>query len=89
MSYRQRAKDLIELALDEGASEAERLSAALKAAKLIRKYDLLSSPLDLIESENETIQAVKGIFETLSNPKLVKNVKKVGERLGVRRRRRT
>lgn len=88
MSNRQRAKDLIELALDDGASEAERLSAALKAIRLIRKHDLLSSPLDLIDTENETVQAVKGIFETLTNPKLVKNVKKVGERFSGRRRRR-
>lgn len=88
MSNRQRAKDLIELALDEGAPETERLSAAVKAVKLIRKYDLLSSPLDLLSSENETINAVKGIFETLSDPKLVKNVKKVGERFSGRRRRR-
>lgn len=86
MSYRQRAKDLIELALDDGAPEPERLSAALKAVKLIQKHDLLASPLDLIDSKNETVQAVKGIFEVLTNPKLTKNVKKVGERLRRRRR---
>jgi hypothetical protein len=88
MNNRQRAKDLLELAFDDGAPEPERLSALVKAGKLIVKYDLLSSPLSFLDSENETLQAAKGVFETLSDPTLMKNLKKIGGRLGSNRRRR-
>jgi hypothetical protein len=83
---RQKARDLIELALDESTTDEERISAAMKAAKLIRKHDLLSSPLDgLLDSDNETVQAASNIFEVLTDPKLAKSVKKVADQFRRRR----
>jgi hypothetical protein len=82
---RQKARDLIELAVDERTPEKERLSAAVKAVALIRKHDLLASPLDMLSGENETVQAAKSILEVLTDPKLTKNVKKVAERFRHRR----
>jgi Mn-dependent DtxR family transcriptional regulator len=79
-ALRQKTKDLIELAVDESTTDKERLSAAMKAIALIRKHDLLSSPLDMLGGDNETVQAAKSIFETLADPKLTKNLKKVADR---------
>lgn len=85
-SPRQKAKDLIELAADIHTSQKERISAAIKAVALIRKHDLLASPLDgLLDSSDETVQAATNIFETLTNPKLVGNLKKVAGRFNRRR----
>jgi hypothetical protein len=80
MNSRQKARDLIELAVDERTPEKERLSAAVKAVALIHKYDLLVSPLDMLDSENETVSAAKSILEVLTDPKLTANVKKVASR---------
>jgi hypothetical protein len=75
---RQKAKDLVKLAIDERTPEKERIAAAFGALKIIDKYDLLSSPLDgIMQSDNETVQAAATIFETLTNPDLVSSVKKV------------
>lgn len=88
-SRRQKVKDLIELACDETGDEKERVAAAVKAVRLIRKYDLLSSPLDgLLSSDNETVSAAATIFETLTSPNLVNSVKRVGSHLSQARRRR-
>lgn len=87
---RRKAKDLIELAVDDSGNDKERVAAAMQAAKLIRKHDLLDSPLDgLMDSGDETVQAAHTIFETLTDPKLRQSVKKVADRFrrsGVRRR---
>lgn len=81
MTPRQKARDLIELAADERTPEKERLSAAIKAVALIRKHDLLASPLDgILDGGDETVQAAKSIFDTLTDPKLRNNVKKVADR---------
>lgn len=78
MNARQKARDLIELACDDRTPDKERLAAALKACKTIRDHDLLASPLDgLLSSENETVQAATDIFSRLTDPKLVKSMKKV------------
>lgn len=87
MNPRQKAKDLVELAVDERTPEKERLSAALKAVALIRKHDLLASPLDLLSSENETVQAVKSVAEVLFDPEFKNNVKKITSRFSGARRR--
>jgi len=79
-ALRQKAKDLLELAADESTTDKERISAAMKAGALIRKHDLLSSPLDMLGSDNETVQAAKSIFEKLADPKLAKDLKKVADR---------
>lgn len=87
-AQRQKVKDLIDLALDTRTPENERLAAGFKAIRLIRKYDLLASPLDgLLDSGDETVQAAASVFETLTNPKLVGNLKKVASRFNRRRRR--
>ena len=81
-ALRQKAKDLLELAADESTTDKERISAAMKAGALIRKHDLLSSPLDML-GKSETAQAAKEILEAL--PKLTKNAKKVRDTLFQRR----
>jgi hypothetical protein len=86
MNVRDRVKKLMATALDERGSDKERLNAAFAALKLIDENELLASPLDGIMSsiDNEHVQAAGSIFETLSNPAFVKNVKKVAA--AVRRR---
>jgi hypothetical protein len=79
-ALRQKVKDLVELAVDDSTTDKERVAAAMKAVVLIRKHDLLTSPLDILSSENETVQATKSILEVLTDPKLAKNVKKVADR---------
>lgn len=77
MSNRQKARDLVALAVDSNTSEAERLSAALKAVALIAKHDLLSSPLDILDGSNETIRAAKTVFDKITDPDLVGSLKKI------------
>lgn len=78
---RKKVKDLVELAVDDRTPDKERVAAAMRAVVLIRKHDLLSSPLDgLLDSDNETVQATRTIFEALTDPKLAKSVRKVAER---------
>lgn len=91
MSARQKARGLVQLALDESAGEKERVNAAMRCVKLIAKYDLLASPLDgLLDSDNETVSAAANIFQKLTDPTLVASVKKVSQKIGrahTRRRR--
>jgi hypothetical protein len=88
MSARQKARDLIELAAREDTPEKERVSAAVKAVALIRKHDLLSSPLDVMsEIDNDTVRAATSIFEKLTDPDLVDSVKHIGSALKRGRRR--
>ena len=91
MSARQKARDLVELAADVDTPDNERVAAAMKLVKLIRKYDLLASPLDgLMASDNETVQAATDIFSRMTDPSLVKSLKKVADQIGrVRQRRRS
>jgi hypothetical protein len=74
---RRKAKNLIELALDESTTDEERNNASMRAIKLIRKYDLLSSPLDGVLEGNETVQAIRGIVETITGPKFKGDLRKV------------
>ena len=75
---RQKAKDLMKLALDERTPEKERIAAAFGALKIIDKNELLSSPLDgIMAIDNESVQAAGSIFETLTHPNFIKSVKKV------------
>jgi len=90
MDTRQKAKDLINLALDESAkgNEKERIVAAFKALKIISDNGLLNSPLDgIMQSDNETVQAAASIFEKLTDPAFVKSVKKVASGFGRGKRR--
>ncbi len=86
---RQKALDLIELALDEGVTEEEGRSAAVKAVKFIDKYDLLASN----GSENDTVRAVSTAVGTVMEA--IDSVKKTADQFtrrggddGSRRRRR-
>jgi hypothetical protein len=89
MNPRQKAKKLIDLAFDEGTTEQERVSAMARALKIIRKYDLLASPLEgLLASDNETISAATNIIDRLTDPHFIGSVRKVASRISRARRRR-
>lgn len=86
--YRQKARDLIELAHDESTTEEERVSAAMKAVGLIYKHDLLASPLDdLLGSRNETVRAASTVIDKITDPDFIDSVKTIsGQVASVRRR---
>jgi hypothetical protein len=72
---RAKAKKLIEQALDDSVESAERAAFALRAIKIIEKYDLLSPPpLDGI-LENDTVRAVKAVADKFADPELVSGLK--------------
>ena len=79
---RQKALDLIDLALDEGTTVEERRTAAMQAVKFIDRNDLLTRPFE----GNETVQAAMNVAETLTNSDLVGNVKKLFDEVKRRRR---
>lgn len=74
---RDKAKKLIELALNEGAEPGERSSSAVRAIKIIRKYKLLDpTPLDGV-LENDTVRAVKTVADKLADPELMGGLKEL------------
>jgi hypothetical protein len=78
VNYRQKAKDLVKLAVDERTPEKERLSAMVAVVKLIHQHDLLSSPLDgLLNTDNETVQAAATLFGQVTSPDFIDSVKRV------------
>ena len=79
---RQKAQDLIDLALDEGTTIEERRNAAMRAVKFIDKYDLLSRPFE----GNDTIQAAVDVIDKLADPSIMDSFKKIGEKIGQMRR---
>lgn len=99
-AQRQKAKDLMAVALDErNSSEKERITAGFTALKMISKYGLLDSPLDgILDGANEDVMAAKNVVETLTGTDFVNSVKRVaravtggrggGDRGGGRRTRR-
>lgn len=69
MDVKQKAKDLIKLACDEGTAAGERLAAAKAADALIGQYKLLSgSPV------NVSASTVAGIIEKFTNPDFIEEV---------------
>lgn len=76
---KEKARRLIELAVDDGTPEAERDNAAFRAAKLIHKYDLLSSPLEDMLDRNETVQAAKTVIETVTSPDVLESIRTLGK----------
>jgi hypothetical protein len=92
MNERQKAKDLIALALDaRNNSEKECAAAAFQALKLIDKYDLLDSPLDGLlggfrGSDNATVKAVSNIVRRFTEPDAINDFKTVAGRGKGRRR---
>jgi len=88
MDKRQQVKDLIELAVDStNDDDKERIAAAMKAVRMIRKYDMLESPLDAL-ANNEFIQAGKAIFEAFNDPSVKKVRNRVTQEVARARRRR-
>jgi hypothetical protein len=80
VSAREKAKSLIELAANKGATVEERQTAAIQACALIRKNDLLASPID----------ALDGLFDkddVDAATELARSVKKAFTRVNQRRRR--
>jgi hypothetical protein len=72
---RAKAKKLIDQALDDSVESAERAAFALRAIKIIEKYDLLTPPpLDGI-LENDTVRAVKSVADKFADPELVSGLK--------------
>lgn len=71
---RQRALDLIELALDENTTVDERRSAALKAVKHIDRHDLLTP-----DNRNDTVSAVSSVVDTITDPDFVGRVKTIAD----------
>lgn len=69
---RQTALDLIELALDDGTTEEEGRSAAVKAVKFIDKHDLLAPG-----SRNEAVRAVSSVVDTITDPSFTNSVKTI------------
>jgi hypothetical protein len=73
MNYRQKAKDLMNLALDEAkGNEQERIAAAFRSLAIIREHDLLASPLEGIDLsgvtglDKETTDAAVTIFKKVA-----------------------
>lgn len=75
---REKAKLLIEQALDDGVGEDEQHAFAVRAIKIIRKYKLLeTTPLDGI-LENETVRAVKTVADKVTDPDFLSGLKTIG-----------
>jgi len=77
MDVRQKAKDLMALALDTKGSDNERLNAAFAALKLINENGLLESPLAAID--NELVQELVDGSKLAAD--LFRRGKKVAERM--------
>lgn len=90
---RAKVKALIELSLNDGATSEERSSSAIRAIKIIRKYQLLDTlPLDGI-LENDTVRAVKTVADKLTDPEFTGGLKELFKQVSTaasaaRRRRR-
>jgi hypothetical protein len=75
---REKARGLIELAMDKSTTEEERLSAGMKAVSLIHQHNLLAHPLDkLVPGDNEGVKAAVDVLGRLFDPEFVGGVKKV------------
>ena len=84
---REKARRLVALAVDESTTREERASAALRAAKIIARNDLLASPLDGILDGNETVQAAKTLFGAFMDPKVAASAKTIADKVRRARRR--
>jgi hypothetical protein len=74
---RELAKNLIKLALDEGATSEERNSTAVRAIKIIRKYKLLDlAPIDGV-LDHPAVRAAKTVADKLSDPEFTDGLKEL------------
>lgn len=87
MKASQKARDLVELAVNEETPDKERLVAAMAACKLIKKYGLLDSPIDglLGGVDNESIQAASTILNIFTDPALTSSIKKIASQFKKKR----
>jgi hypothetical protein len=83
MDMRQKAKDLMNLALDEAkGNEKERIAAAFKALKIIAENDFLSSPLDGIDLggltglDKDTVDAASTLLKKVAGGLINRNKKR-------------
>ena len=75
---RSKAKRLLELAFDDGATAEERNNALVRAGRIIRKYSLLdTTPLDGI-LEHEGVRAAKAVADRMTDPEFVSGLKTLG-----------
>lgn len=75
---KETALNLIDLALNDGTTEEERRSAAVKAVKFIDKHNLLAHPLDeLFGSKNPTVRAVSTVVDKITDPDFIDSVKTI------------
>lgn len=81
---RQKAQQLIDLALDRGTTEEERRTAAVRAVEFIDRHDLLTRPFE----GNKTVQAAVDVLDRLTDPNIMDGLKTIGDRIGQIRRQR-
>jgi hypothetical protein len=67
MDARQKAKDLLRLALHEGTEQEEREAATTQLLRLIDKYDLLSAG-------GKQVNVAASILEKIANPDFMGDV---------------
>jgi hypothetical protein len=65
MDARQKAKDLLRLALNEGTNEQERNAATIQLLRLLDKYDLLGG---------KPINVASNILEQIMNPDFMDSI---------------
>lgn len=83
MNVRQKAKDLIRLAVDQSTTKHERESAALQAVALIHEHGLLDSPLDGILDADTSEGITEGIRSATT---LARSMRQIADNLGRRKR---
>jgi len=62
-----KVRKLVKLAAHSKTPPNEATTAALRACKLIKRYDLLDSPIDALAG-SPVVQAAKTIYDTVNNP---------------------
>jgi len=62
-----KVRKLVKLAAHSKTPPNEASTAAIRACKLIKRYDLLDSPLDALAA-SPVAQAAKTIYDTVNNP---------------------
>lgn len=74
---RAKVRDLITLALDEGATAEERNSTAVRAIKIIRKYKLLDlTPVDGV-LDHPAVRAAKTVADKLADSEFTDSLKEL------------
>lgn len=87
---RQRALDLIAIALDAGTSTEEGRTAAVQAIKHIDNYDLLSERKrhEAVQEAVNVVDTFTDVVDTIKSSNVLDSLKKLGDQIGEARRRR-